>query len=43
MATITVASIKRVSAQALSEKILEEREQAEPSYAVIDVRDVGML
>lgn len=42
MATYTVASLKRVSAKTLSEKILEEQEQAEPSFAVVDVRDVGM-
>lgn len=41
MPTVTVASLKRVSAKALSEKILAEAEQAEPSLAVIDVRDVG--
>lgn len=43
MSNYTVASIKRVSAKTLSEKILEEQEKAEPSFAVIDVRDVGML
>lgn len=42
MSNVTVASIKRVSAKTLSEKILAEQEQAEPSFAVIDVRDVGM-
>lgn len=41
MPTVTIASLKRVSAKALSEKILAEAEQAEPSLAVIDVRDVG--
>lgn len=42
MSNFTVASIKRVSAKTLSEKILAEQEQAEPSFAVVDVRDVGM-
>lgn len=42
MSNYTVASIKRVSAKTLSEKILAEQEQAEPSFAVVDVRDVGM-
>lgn len=42
MSNYTVASLKRVSAKTLSEKILEEQEKAEPSFAVIDVRDVGM-
>lgn len=41
-APVTVATLKRLSAKTLSEKILEEREQADPSFAVIDVRDVGM-
>ncbi|KAM0464614.1 hypothetical protein ACHAPV_002447 [Trichoderma viride] len=41
MSNYTVASLKRVSAKTLSEKILEEQGQAEPSFAVIDVRDVG--
>ncbi|KAL7948603.1 Rhodanese-like protein [Trichoderma barbatum] len=43
MSNVTVASIKRVSAKTLSEKILEEREQAEPSFAVVDVRDVDYI
>jgi hypothetical protein len=43
MSNYTVASLKRVSAKTLSEKILEEQEKAEPSFAVIDVRDVGTL
>ncbi|KAM0248556.1 hypothetical protein ACHAQJ_009405 [Trichoderma viride] len=43
MASYTVASLKRVSAKTLSEKILEEREQAEPSFAVVDVRDVDYI
>lgn len=43
MSNYTVASLKRVSARTLSEKILEEQEKAEPSFVVIDVRDVGML
>lgn len=43
MSNYTVASLKRVPARTLSEKILEEQEKAEPSFAVIDVRDVGML
>lgn len=43
MSNYTVASLKRVSAKTLSKKILEEQDEAEPSFAVIDVRDVGML
>ncbi|KAH6605354.1 hypothetical protein Trco_007061 [Trichoderma cornu-damae] len=43
MATYTVASIKRLSAKTLADKILAEREQAEPSFAVIDVRDVDYI
>lgn len=43
MSNHTVASLKRVSAKTLSDKILEEQDKAEPSFAVIDVRDVGML
>ncbi|KAL6883003.1 Rhodanese-like protein [Trichoderma longibrachiatum] len=43
MPTVTIASLKRVSAKALSEKILAEAEQAEPSLAVIDVRDVDYI
>jgi hypothetical protein len=43
MSDYSVASLKRVSAKTLSEKILEEQDKAEPSFAVIDVRDVGMF
>ncbi|KAL6826411.1 Rhodanese-like protein [Trichoderma camerunense] len=43
MSNFTVASIKRVSAKTLSEKILAEQEQAEPSFAVVDVRDVDYI
>ncbi|KAM0476448.1 hypothetical protein ACHAPX_006361 [Trichoderma viride] len=43
MSNYTVASLKRVSAKTLSEKILEEQEKAEPSFAVIDVRDVDYI
>lgn len=42
MSSYTVASLKRVSAKTLSDKILGEQDKAEPSFAVIDVRDVGM-
>ncbi|KAH0491812.1 hypothetical protein TgHK011_003220 [Trichoderma gracile] len=43
MSTVTIVSLKRVSAKALSEKILAEAEQADPSLAVIDVRDVDYI
>ncbi|KAG5930299.1 hypothetical protein E4U42_002223 [Claviceps africana] len=35
----TVAGLRRISAKALSEKILAEAGSARPSYAIIDVRD----
>lgn len=37
----SIATLKRLSAKSLSEKILAERDAAEPSYAVVDVRDDG--
>lgn len=37
----SIANLKRLSAKSLSEKILAERDAAEPSYAVVDVRDDG--
>ncbi|KFH45296.1 phosphatase-like protein [Hapsidospora chrysogenum ATCC 11550] len=35
----TIATLQRISAKSLSEKILEEREAKDPTFAVIDVRD----
>ncbi|KAJ4011939.1 Cdc25 phosphatase Ibp1 [Fusarium irregulare] len=35
----TIASLKRLSAKSLSEKILEEVNVTDPTFAVIDVRD----
>jgi Cdc25 family phosphatase len=37
----TIATLQRISAKSLSEKILEEREAKDPTFAVIDVRDDG--
>lgn len=37
----SVASLKRISAKDLSERILAERDSAEPTYAIVDVRDDG--
>jgi Cdc25 family phosphatase len=37
----TIASLKRLSAKSLSEKILEEVNLTDPTFAVIDVRDNG--
>lgn len=37
----TIASLKRLSAKSLSEKILEEVNATDPTFAVIDVRDNG--
>jgi len=37
----TIASLKRLSAKSLSEKILEEVNVTDPTFAVIDVRDNG--
>lgn len=39
--TASVATLQRMSAQTLSEKILAEREAADPTFAVVDVRDDG--
>lgn len=39
----TIASLKRLSAKSLSEKILEEVNATDPTFAVIDVRDNGEL
>jgi Cdc25 family phosphatase len=39
----TIASLKRLSAKSLSEKILEEVNTTDPTFAVIDVRDNGEL
>ncbi|GAB0133080.1 hypothetical protein EsDP_00001496 [Epichloe bromicola] len=35
----TIASLRRISAKSLSEKILAEKDSPSPSYAIIDVRD----
>ncbi|OAA76543.1 Rhodanese-like protein [Akanthomyces lecanii RCEF 1005] len=35
----SIASLKRISAKDLSERILAERDAAEPTYAIVDVRD----
>ncbi|KAG6036650.1 hypothetical protein E4U41_005574 [Claviceps citrina] len=35
----TIASLRRISAKSLSEKILAEKDAPTPSYAIIDVRD----
>src|SRR6478736_4106627 len=37
----TIASLKRLSAKSLSDKILEEVNLTDPTFAVIDVRDNG--
>lgn len=37
----TIATLKRLSAKSLSEKILEEVNVTDPTFAVIDVRDNG--
>ncbi|KAM4058957.1 rhodanese-like domain-containing protein [Hirsutella rhossiliensis] len=37
--TASVATLQRMSAQALSEKMLAECEAADPTFAVVDVRD----
>ncbi|PNY28781.1 Transcriptional adapter 2 [Tolypocladium capitatum] len=39
MSTASIAGLQRMSARALSERMLEEREAADPTFAVIDVRD----
>ncbi|KAK8143619.1 hypothetical protein G3M48_006967 [Beauveria asiatica] len=39
----TIATLKRISAKDLSQRILAERDSAEPTYAIIDVRDNGEL
>ncbi|CAM1503108.1 Fc.00g078840.m01.CDS01 [Cosmosporella sp. VM-42] len=35
----TIASLKRISAKQLSEKLIEEIEAKDPTFAVVDVRD----
>ncbi|TQV92791.1 hypothetical protein V2A60_009251 [Cordyceps javanica] len=35
----SIASLKRISAKDLSERMLAERDSAEPTYAIVDVRD----
>lgn len=37
----TIASLRRMSAKSLSEKILAEKDAANTSFAIIDVRDDG--
>ncbi|KAM3470885.1 hypothetical protein MY5147_006139 [Beauveria neobassiana] len=39
----TITSLKRISAKDLSQRILAERDSAEPTYAIIDVRDDDYL
>ncbi|KAF4946407.1 hypothetical protein FGADI_11232 [Fusarium gaditjirri] len=39
----TIASLKRLSAKSLSEKILQEVNATDPTFAVIDVRDNAEL
>lgn len=39
--TTTIATLKRLSAKSLSERILEEVNAADPTFAIIDVRDDG--
>jgi hypothetical protein len=41
MSAPSIASLKRISAKTLSDKLLAESESPEPSIAVIDVRDNG--
>lgn len=40
-AMTTIASLGRVSAKSLSERILEEQDAKDPTYAIVDVRDDG--
>lgn len=40
-AMTSIATLQRLSAKALSEKVLAEKAVADPTYAVIDVRDDG--
>ncbi|KAI5459750.1 Rhodanese-like domain-containing protein [Mariannaea sp. PMI_226] len=35
----TIASLRRISAKSLSERMLEEKDAKDPTFAVIDVRD----
>lgn len=37
----SIATLQRMTAKSLSEKILEEREAKDPTFAIIDVRDDG--
>lgn len=37
----TIASLPRMSAKTLSEKILAEQDAKDPAFAIIDVRDDG--
>lgn len=37
----TIGTLRRMNAQVLSEKILEEKEATDPTFAVVDVRDDG--
>ncbi|PHH62394.1 hypothetical protein CDD81_7190 [Ophiocordyceps australis] len=39
MSTASIATLQRMTAQTLSEKILSERETPNPTLAVVDVRD----
>lgn len=37
----SIATLQRISAKSLSEKILQEIEAKDPTFAIIDVRDDG--
>lgn len=39
----SIATLKRISADQLSQKMLAERDATEPSFAIVDVRDDGKL
>ncbi|KAJ6783250.1 hypothetical protein PWT90_07496 [Aphanocladium album] len=39
----SIASLKRISAKELSERILAEKDSTEPTYAIVDVRDDDYL
>jgi hypothetical protein len=40
---VTIADLQRISATALSKQILEEQNVQDPTVAVVDVRDNGIL
>lgn len=41
MSSVNIHTLQRMTAKTLSEKLLQEREAANPTFAVIDVRDDG--